>query len=647
VASQERHLFAEGVYFVSLAPVTAEFVIPAIANAIRLTFYGAADPQTQLFNYLREKQVLLVLDNLEHLLLSPREGPGVEVISRLLQQTSTLKLLTTSRERLNLQGEWVFEIQGLPVPPADEADTLENYSAGMLFLHSAQRARVGFVLPGEERAAVARICRLLEGLPLGIELAAAWARTLSCPEIAQEIERNMDFLAVSARDVPERHRSLRAVFDYSWQLLAEDEGRVLMRLAVFRGGFRREAAEQVAGATLPLLSALVDKSLLHRREAGRYDLHELIRQYALEKLRTSGQVEATCDKQLSYFTALAAEARVQLRGPQQADWYNRLEQEHDNLRAVLAWAFAPDAPPERVEQGLHLVTNSYRYWQGRGHAREAVTWLERGLQAGEAISAVTRGGALNIAGWLVYHWDDMERASRMLHESVALHRRVNDEAGVAMALDFLGDGAWREGDFAAAKAFYAESLAIYRQRDSLCDIGLSLYSAGRLHVDYGYYQEAEPLLHEGLALLERAQDWRGIALCHSALGRLALLQGNLAQAAPRFGEALHLNQKLGRKVDIAECLGELAMVAAGLGQEQRAVRLWSAATALLETIGVKMPATDPLYLQAKRTWLADPFASPEWLAGQAMSLEEAIAYALAGEESISYSRSSAASRVSQ
>jgi predicted ATPase len=186
-----------------------------------------------------------------------------------------VKLLATSRERLNLQMEWVFEIQGLPVPAADQIGELESYSAVRLFLQRAQQAYVGFKLTREERPAVAHLCRLVEGMPLGLELAATWVRTLSCTEITRELERNLDFLTASARNVPERHRSLRATFDHSWKLLSTTEQRAIRRVSVFRGGFRREAAEQVAGVTLPLLSTLVDKSLLHRTATGRYDLHEL------------------------------------------------------------------------------------------------------------------------------------------------------------------------------------------------------------------------------------------------------------------------------------------------------------------------------------------------------------------------------------
>ena len=248
---------------------------------------------------------MLLLDNLEHLLPPPQPLPlqeqGVEVITALLQHAPAIKLLTTSRERLKVQGEWVFEIGGLPVPPGDQTDELEDYSATLLFLQSAQRAQVGLVLPVEERRAVARLCRLVEGMPLGIELAAAWVQTLSCQEIAQETERSLDFLAVSARDVPDRHRSIRAVFDHSWKLLSAEEQQVMRRLSVFRGGFRREAAEAVAEATLPLLSALIDKSLLRRTAANRYDLHELVRQYAEAKLQDIPQeFETTRDRHSAY-----------------------------------------------------------------------------------------------------------------------------------------------------------------------------------------------------------------------------------------------------------------------------------------------------------------------------------------------------------
>ena len=244
--------FADGVFFASLAGTSSsEFMVPAIAQAVALNFAGPADPRVQLANYLRNKQVLLLLDNLEHLL------EGVDLLVEMLEETPGVKLLVTSRERLELQAEWVFEVQGLPVPAEDEVERLEKYSAVQLFLQRTRQAQVAFELSTEDRAHVARICRLVEGMPLAIELAAAWVPVLSCAEIADEIARSIDFLTTTMRDVPERQRSIRAVFDHSWHLLSEEEQQVLRPMSIFRGGFTRQAAEAVAGAGLPLLSALL------------------------------------------------------------------------------------------------------------------------------------------------------------------------------------------------------------------------------------------------------------------------------------------------------------------------------------------------------------------------------------------------------
>jgi len=639
-AAQQRQHLADGAYFVSLAPVSAaEFIAPAIAHAIGLTFSALADPQSQLLHYLREKSLLLTLDNFEQLLPSPTQASeaGLELLIEILSQAPGVKLLVTSRERLNLQGEWVFQVSGLPIPPADEAEQSSSYSAITLFVERARRVKADFKLTTEDRVAVAHLCRLLEGLPLGIELAAAWVRLLSCAEIVQEIESNLDFLTSSARDVPERHRSLRAVFDYSWRLLALDEQQALQRLSVFRGGFRREAAERVAGAGLMLLSKLESRSLLQRLEAGRYNLHELIRQYAYDKLKSSGQDEDSCRRHLAYFTALAQEAEVQFLGPQQADWYNLIEQEHDNIRAALAWSFAPGAAPAQVEQGLQLASALDRYWHGRGHLREGYRWLEHVTTAGDSIAPAIRACALSMFAWLVWQLGDLSRAAAILQESVVLFRQLGDESGLANALDSLGDIAWFSGDFEAGKAYYAESLSLLRQGGDSSRIGLSLYSTGRLHVDYGYYQEATVFLEEGLRLLESVPHWRGVAMCLNALGRLAFFQGDLPLAASRFAEALQWFDKLGNQMEIAECLQELAVLAAELGRPNRAILFWSVATALRDRLGVSFNTTDLFYLKATKHGLRDAAASAAWAEGQRMSLEQAITFALEDTSMLSHS----------
>ncbi|HSB65789.1 MAG TPA: helix-turn-helix domain-containing protein, partial [Anaerolineales bacterium] len=261
--------FADGVYFVPLASVTAtRFLVPVIADVIGFAFESSsrADPKSQLFDYLKEKQVLLLMDSLEHLLVEP----GIELLAEFLADTSRVRLLTTSRESVGLQGEWVFEVEGLPVPINEIAENNIQNTSVELFLQRARRANVRFNPTTKDYSAIVRICQLVDGMPLGIELAAAWVRTLACDEIAREIESGLDFLSVTTRDLPKRHRSMRAVFNQSWSLLTEDEQTILFRLSEFRGGFSREAAEVVAGTTVTALSLLVTKSLIRRNGSGRY-----------------------------------------------------------------------------------------------------------------------------------------------------------------------------------------------------------------------------------------------------------------------------------------------------------------------------------------------------------------------------------------
>lgn len=279
VTHRLRGDFDEGVFFVPLAGTSAsQFITPAIADSLGFIFSGAADLTLQLNRFIGEKHLLLVLDNLEQLL------DGIGVLATLLQHAPNLKLLATSREPLDLRAEWVFEVQGLPVPAQFEVEDLESNSAVALFIQRTKQAQVDFVLSPDDYSALTRVCQLVEGLPLALELAASWVRIMPVQEIGKEIERNLDFLATSARDVPPRHRSIRTVFDSSWRLLLEEECAVMRQLYVFRGGFTRLSAEQVAGATLPVLSALVAKSFVRRQGTRRFDMQELVRQYAASHL---------------------------------------------------------------------------------------------------------------------------------------------------------------------------------------------------------------------------------------------------------------------------------------------------------------------------------------------------------------------------
>ncbi len=332
--------FGDGVFFVPLiavSPLGADqpSLIAAMADVFKFSFQGPVHPQAQLLNYLREKDMLLILDNFDRLIAEARQ------LVDILRLAPRVKLLVTSRVRLNLQEEWLLEVRGLDYPPSLDvsAETAMACSAVTLFVQQARRVQAGFTLTDAETPEVIRICQLVEGAPLGIELAASWLRLLSCREIVSEIQKNLDFLTTSLQDVPERHKSLRAVFDYSWNLLSAEEQTMFRRLAVFRGGFKREAAAKILGVSLPLLAGLVDKSLLRRDAVGRYEVHDLLRQYAEEKLQSDpAETEQVYDAHCRYYAELMYEQREALKGGDMNVALTALNTERENVRTAWNWA---------------------------------------------------------------------------------------------------------------------------------------------------------------------------------------------------------------------------------------------------------------------------------------------------------------------
>lgn len=366
-AAQNQPLFPDGVVFVPLQPLLAADEIPsAIAAVLALQLMGRDNPLAQMLNYLRDKHMLLVLDNMEHLL------DGSDLLSTMLAAAPGLKLLVTSRELLNLQEEWLYPLDGLDIPADHTAADLSRNSAVQLFVERARRVRRDFALAAE-RDSVVRICQLVEGLPLAIELAAVWTKTLPCAVIAAEIGRNLAFLATSLRNVPERHRSMRATFDQSWGLLTEEQRQVFQRLAVFRGGLAHDAAEQVAGASLPILATLVEKSLVRHEPGGRYHLHELLRQYAEEHLRALPEMaHQTQQAHSSYYMALLAEQRVPITGGDQLAALAHIGCEFENMR--VAWRWAVDhADMAAIGQAAHTLSLYYRI---QGSYQEGIAALE-------------------------------------------------------------------------------------------------------------------------------------------------------------------------------------------------------------------------------------------------------------------------------
>src|SRR5581483_223515 len=322
-----------------------------------------------------------------------------------------------------------LDLGGLPVP-AEASAALEAYGATALFLQTARRARAGFAPDAAARGAIVRICRALGGHPLGIELAAAWAHVLSCAEIEAELAASLELLASTAQDLPERHRTIRAVFDSSWRLLTEDERQTLCRLSVFRGGFERAAAAQVAGAALPRLAGLLNHSLLARGPGGRFELHELVRQYAGEQLRAVGELAEVAGRHIGYYCALVEQADVHMKTPDEAAWLERLEQEHDNLRAAIERALELG----RVEQGAAIGAVLRWFWYIRGHVGEGREWIERVLRAADAHGTTlpprVRARLCQGAGIFADEAGAYAHAEMRYAEAVALFRQLGDTKSV-------------------------------------------------------------------------------------------------------------------------------------------------------------------------------------------------------------------------
>ncbi len=374
VASHRRASFPDGLFFVPLASLNrADDMLPAIAEATPFRFpQDTRSPREQFLAYLRERyvqRVLLVLDNMEHLL------DGVTIISDMLAVTTGLKILATSREALNLQEEWVRQISGLTYPDREDGKQLEDYSAVQLFLDRARRIRGDFDL-AEDCRGVVEICRVVEGMPLAIELAVGWLKTLRPSEIAEEIQHNLDMLATRSRNLQERHRTLRSVFSHSWRLMGEDERDVFQKVSVFRGGFTREAAQVVAGASLQMLAGLIDQSLVRLNAAGRYDVHELLRQYGAEQLDGIGQTETVQRAHIDYYLGRLGQLEHNIKTQQQITALDTIAADFENVRH--AWQLAIEqrhvvALSQAVES-LHLFADM------RGRYHEVVALLRAAVE---------------------------------------------------------------------------------------------------------------------------------------------------------------------------------------------------------------------------------------------------------------------------
>jgi predicted ATPase/class 3 adenylate cyclase len=687
--------YPDGVWLVELAPVTDPTLVPqAVASAIGVreesrplgvdTIAPAADRLliAKLADYLQHRKMLLILDNCEHLL-----SACAQLADTLLQSCPNLRILASSREGLGIAGETTWHVSPLSLPDlqqplpagADRLLALTLSEAVRLFVERAKAALPTFAVTDRNVLAVAQICQRLDGIPLAIELSAARVKSLTVEQIADRLDDRFRLLTGGSRTALPRQQTLQALIDWSYELLSEKERALLRRLSVFADGWTLEAAEPIgsegdieAHEVLDLLTHLVGKSLVMMEEQegeARYRLLETVRQYSRDKLLEVGEAESVRRRHRNFFLDLAERAEPEIQGPDQRVWLERLEQEHDNLRAALGWSLADRA----AESSLRLVGALWWFWHVRGYWSEGRRWMEEALAGGRGPStsgwrakALNGAGvlawrqgdydqatkrleesltlsrdaddkrgmayAVNVLGLVAHHQGDNRRATQLLEKSLTLFREIDDKRGIAYALSILGLVAHRQGDHKHAGALCEESLALRRELGDKRGIALTLRFLGVLILHYGDYALAATFFEEGLELFQELGDTWGMAESLSNLGLTARFQGEHARAAELYKESLALRRDLGDRSGIALCLEGLAAVGGAQQDYERAARLLGAAETLREALDAPIPPTERAeYDQNKAVVCAgldQTTLAAAWAQGRALTLGEMIEHAL-------------------
>ena len=636
--------YPDGVWFVQLAPLSdGALVTQAIAATLDVREQPGRPLLDTLLAALREKDTLLVLDNCEHLV-----DAAARLADTLLASCPRLRVFATSREPLGVAGEVIRLVPPLSAPGAQQFLTVEkvaNYEAARLFADRASERNPGFELTPESAPAVARICARLEGIPLAVELAAARVGVLSAEQISDRLGHALKLLTGGDRTVDRRHQTLRATLDWSHELLSEPEQALFGRLSVFVGGFTLEAAEGVGAGrgieeedVLELLSMLVDRSLVVAEESwergARYRLLEPVRQYAREKLEVSEEAEETRRRHARWYLALAEEADQESRGPSHARWLQRLETEHDNLRAALGWSLEEGD----AELGLRLAGALWVFWFTQGYSFEGWGWLERGTSLGGSKAA--RAKALNGAGWIALFHGDPETAKGFLEESVTLYRELRDEEGLASSLNYLGYVALLGGrEDVPVAALLQEALALKPRVHNRHTIADTLVFAALDALLLRREWEETVALHEEALTLYREMDSRwGLGYCLTNLGLISEAMGRHARAKELLRELMHRSRKLGDMFGTQYSFFGLACVADSEGQTARAARLWGVSEAIREAAGFRLPhaALSVMEYESRlagaRARMSDAAFEEAWEEGKTMTPEEAVEYALSEGE---------------
>lgn len=579
--------FPDGVRFIPLSAVDLPgILLPAMASAMGIVEMGA-DPRQALLSQLRDKRTLLILDGFEHLL------PAAPLVAELLGESPVLKILVTSQATLRVRGEHVYQVQplGLPAPDArgQSPDVLGRYGAVALFLDRLEAVKPTYVPGPEDLESIVEICRRLDGLPLAIELAVGRLRLMSPPALLARLEDRFRFLVQGPRDLPERHQTLRAICDWSYGLLDPREQAMFRNLATFAGGCSLEAAEWMEGeragesnryessserGVLELLASLVEKSLVRQVETGevepRFQMLETIRQYGLHLLESLGESNAVRLRQLDYFLDLAMRAEPMLTGPDQGEWLDRLERDHENVTAILDWSLDVG----EIEKAVRLGSAMWWFFWLRGHFAEMRTRLELALERGSDLPRSLRSNLLVALGAIAAMDGDGELAARYYEQAIQLERVRENRRGVPRALRNLASGLIGIGRPEQALPLYEEALALDREyRDSLGE-SATLRGLGKAALLMGDADRAEKLYGDALSVARSVDDRQYVANALAGLGDVARERGRLEDAEALYREGLELCRRIGSQPGIASALQHLGTIALASGKTDRSEELY-------------------------------------------------------------------------
>ena len=644
VASGLVERFPGGTHFIPLAALSDSGLIPSvIVQTLGIREAGVTSPLEILKKNLQDSlraPMLLLLDNFEHLI------PAAPTVAELLAMTPHLKILVTSRAALHVYGEHEFPAPPLRLPDARSApslDVLSQYSAIALFVQRAVAAKPGFELNLENARSIIEICARLDGLPLAIELAAARLKVLSPSSLLTRLASRLHLLTGGARDLPQRQQTLRATIDWSYDLLSPAEQKLFRRLSVFVGGCNLEGVEAVCYTKSDLdvdlldgMASFVDKSLLQQFEQAngesRFSMLETIREYALEKLEASGELEQMQRHHAAFFLAFAEEAEPHLHGRKPAEWLKRLEEEHANIRAALRWSLAYDAG-----MAARLGAAIRYFWVFQGHLAEGLALSQDILRLCDRAPTAVRGNLLSMAGNLAKFQGDYETARRMYEEGLSDGRSAHDLRQVSLSCRGLGGLAYEQGDYPTARGFAEEALAAARQSNDRFGIARSLSMLGDLARSQGDDAAARPLYEEALAICRQLDRTYSTANILTNLAAAEFGEGNYTAAYSHFTEGLTMHREsddeiIGGKIDISYALDGLAALAVLRGETELAAKLAGAADHLRESINYNVEPAErrfrDTYLASLHTVLSEDDFSRAYGQGRTLKLDEGVALAL-------------------